>query len=77
MLPQQPPPPSAFAGHPTLVGGFSAPPTHARGGSLGAGSGEVDVLGALRAATSGISSAKREDAAFNFVDSAMQSAKRK
>lgn len=38
---------------------------------------ETDVLSALHAATSGISSVKREDAAFSFVESALAQAKKR
>ena len=48
-----------------------------RNPSLGLNTNNDDVLGAINAATSGISSAKREDVAFDFVQGAMAQLKTK
>lgn len=55
---------------------FSTAPAHTCGLSYPAG-GNVDVSGAMNAAASGIVSANREDAAFNFVQGTMAELKKK
>lgn len=73
MSPLQPPL-GALGGMNGIGGGLTS------SGSMGHGrtaNGHVDVLSALHAATSGISSAKREDMAFDFVQGTMAELKKK